>query len=380
MHKLILSLVLAAGLYAAGPSVKAGPTGSVGLPTGELAELPATCRVGELFFVTDATAGQNAYGCTATDTWTLLSGGGGDVTGPASATADTVVIYDDTTGKVLTTTNILYDTGYFGFTQSGEGGIYHTLTSQSVAVYGGQSSANGGTFRGYGSTHATKPGAIDLDILDNANSVLRVRREAAGSFTNLLLVNQSGLITMPLVANGAAGAIAVNSSGDVAKVSGTATDCVLVDGTSGPCGTGSTITLSEGTAIIIATVGDDNEISVDEDIVAIQAGDNALSGINSFPATASQTLTASDTIVCNATRIAITAASPVTVTTTPTIADSASDGQMCILQNVGANDITLTSGASENLKLSSATVAVPAGRFMTLIWDSATSLWTQGVL
>ena len=38
---------------------------------------PGTCSVGDLHFDSDATAGQNIYGCTATNTWTLESGGGG---------------------------------------------------------------------------------------------------------------------------------------------------------------------------------------------------------------------------------------------------------------------------------------------------------------
>lgn len=41
--------------------------------------IPATCTVGDTYFETDATAGQNLYGCTATNTWTL-QGGGGSVT------------------------------------------------------------------------------------------------------------------------------------------------------------------------------------------------------------------------------------------------------------------------------------------------------------
>lgn len=45
---------------------------------------PATCAVGELFFDNDALAGQNLYGCTAANTWTLLgaaagTGGAGDL-------------------------------------------------------------------------------------------------------------------------------------------------------------------------------------------------------------------------------------------------------------------------------------------------------------
>lgn len=45
--------------------------------------VPATCVTGQVFFDTDATAGQNWYGCTSTDTWTLLGGTGG-----ASSVAD----------------------------------------------------------------------------------------------------------------------------------------------------------------------------------------------------------------------------------------------------------------------------------------------------
>jgi hypothetical protein len=35
---------------------------------------PGTCTVGEMFFDTDATAGQNLYNCTATNTWTQVAG------------------------------------------------------------------------------------------------------------------------------------------------------------------------------------------------------------------------------------------------------------------------------------------------------------------
>lgn len=38
--------------------------------------LPGTCTVGTIFFGTDAAAGSNLFGCTSTDFWTLLSGGG----------------------------------------------------------------------------------------------------------------------------------------------------------------------------------------------------------------------------------------------------------------------------------------------------------------
>lgn len=50
--------------------------------------LPGTCTVGDEYFKSDATAGQNLYGCTATDTWTLQAGGGGG-TGNAGAKVTT---------------------------------------------------------------------------------------------------------------------------------------------------------------------------------------------------------------------------------------------------------------------------------------------------
>lgn len=50
-------------------------TTSVRLPNGTT--VPGTCSVGMIYFDNDATAGVNLYGCTATNTWTLLGDGGG---------------------------------------------------------------------------------------------------------------------------------------------------------------------------------------------------------------------------------------------------------------------------------------------------------------
>ncbi len=38
--------------------------------------LPLTCGVGETFFLLNATAGENIFGCTSANTWTLQSGTG----------------------------------------------------------------------------------------------------------------------------------------------------------------------------------------------------------------------------------------------------------------------------------------------------------------
>lgn len=56
-------------------------TTSVLLPNGTA--VPGTCSIGMIYFDNDATAGVNLYGCTASNTWTLLGDGGG---GAAMAT------------------------------------------------------------------------------------------------------------------------------------------------------------------------------------------------------------------------------------------------------------------------------------------------------
>ncbi len=56
----------------------AGKTSTAPMKTGTAA--PGACSVGEFFFDTDAAAGQNTYGCTATNTWTLQGDGGGGMT------------------------------------------------------------------------------------------------------------------------------------------------------------------------------------------------------------------------------------------------------------------------------------------------------------
>ena len=48
--------------------------------------IPATCSLGDLFFLTTAVAGANLYACTAVNLWSLQSGGGGG--GGGSVTVD----------------------------------------------------------------------------------------------------------------------------------------------------------------------------------------------------------------------------------------------------------------------------------------------------
>ena len=61
---------------------------------------PAACSVGQLFFRTDATAGQNLYLCTSANTWTQQAGTG-NVTGAASSVDNAIVRFDGTGGKTI---------------------------------------------------------------------------------------------------------------------------------------------------------------------------------------------------------------------------------------------------------------------------------------
>jgi hypothetical protein len=62
--------------------------------------LPGTCAMGEMFFRTDVAPGQNLYGCTSTNVWSLLvngSGGGGAATAISQLTDFQVVRSSNTT-------------------------------------------------------------------------------------------------------------------------------------------------------------------------------------------------------------------------------------------------------------------------------------------
>lgn len=132
-----------------------------------------------------------------------------------------------------------------------------------------------------------------------------------------------------------------------------------------------------------------NDLSVSNDgsgNYVIDAGDtiakrdetNLFASNTAFTGSATQTLAAGTTVLCNATKIAINSSGNVTLTANPIIADPTNDGTMCIVQNVDSADtITFTSGTAYNLKLNSSTIALGPGERMTLNWDTTTSLWVQ---
>jgi hypothetical protein len=64
--------------------------------------LPATCTVGDLYFKSDATAGQNIYECQSTNTWTQQSGAGGSGGGTVVPKTGNYTLLSTDGGKVFT--------------------------------------------------------------------------------------------------------------------------------------------------------------------------------------------------------------------------------------------------------------------------------------
>ncbi len=76
--------------------------------TGALASRPTACTQGQVYFATDASAGQNLYFCTTTGTpgtWTQMSGSGGGVAtsgaGSPAGSCTPPALYVDTTNQLL---------------------------------------------------------------------------------------------------------------------------------------------------------------------------------------------------------------------------------------------------------------------------------------
>jgi len=96
--------------------------------------LPGTCVVGDLYFKNDATAGQNQYNCTATNTWTqnLNSGGGGGVSNIALLDCGVT----RTSATVLTLFSGASSTNLCVF--GGNGGSTYTVTaSETITISSG---------------------------------------------------------------------------------------------------------------------------------------------------------------------------------------------------------------------------------------------------
>ncbi len=81
VERLSQSQTVAGDRTYSGAQNAAGATHTTPAKTGVAGSKPSTCTVGEEYFASDATAGQNKYYCTATNTWTQQLNSGGATIG-----------------------------------------------------------------------------------------------------------------------------------------------------------------------------------------------------------------------------------------------------------------------------------------------------------
>ncbi len=121
-----------------------GATHTLPAKVGVAASKPATCTQGEMYFATDATAGQNWYYCTSTNTWTPQSSGSGGIVSLTTGSSDPAgactvpsgsafVLYSQTTTNTIwlcaanaVWQKILSTTGIGPYTLSAASGTYST--------------------------------------------------------------------------------------------------------------------------------------------------------------------------------------------------------------------------------------------------------------
>lgn len=152
--------------------------------TGALASIPATCRVAQLAFITDATAGTNIYECASANTWTqqlslsaasigVTDAGGDTTTWPLLAGSQTGTQGARTTGGLTfnATTNALTTTTFIG-----------ALTG---AVNGNTLTAGSSTYTGTAAQTYTFP----------TTSATIARTDAANTFTGVQTMTSPALTT-----------------------------------------------------------------------------------------------------------------------------------------------------------------------------------------
>jgi hypothetical protein len=96
-----------------------------------------TADVGSIYRRTDGGTGTTLYvkqSGTGNTGWAAAAGGGGDVTGPASATDNAVARFDATTGKIIQNSNVTLADSGTAFVFSGAAGITASGTNQNVVL------------------------------------------------------------------------------------------------------------------------------------------------------------------------------------------------------------------------------------------------------
>lgn len=369
MKKLLLALLLLPAL-AFGQGYQ-NPTFAF---TGLLASIPATCRVGALAFITNATAGTNIYECAATNTWTQQGASTATVatTGATVATATNASYFPllaasatnsnqafnlDASGLTYNpSTNVLTAGNFVGTfagntlttgssTYTGTAGQTYTFPTTSATI-ARTDAAN--TFTGVQTfTTPVINGLSTGTGVATANTVSTlVARDGSGNFS-------AGTVTAALAGNATTATTATNQSGGtvaattIAGTTGTFTDAVSISkafgGSSGLTINGltnsnasvslvSTTTNGFGANFLLSsktTGGVTNQWTV---------GTGATGGTNDF-----------EFYDGTATRLAVAVGGPVKVTGTMTVSAIASSGAAqsgYLCYNTSGGVITYDGGAT----------------------------------
>ncbi len=173
----------------------------------------------------------------------------------------------------------------------------------------------------------------------------------------------------------------ISSGGALPTQSGNANKVLTTDGT-----VTSWETLGASQGITITQQAGAKEIAVNASQVPLLGvsntftGDNQYGGKTIYTSGAEQALTAVDVVTTASTHVRVSAASTVTLTSTPTIADG-SDGQTLVIVNTGANAITFQDEAifaGTNLCMAGdANLALAGQSSLTMLFSSAAGCWVQ---
>lgn len=148
---------------------------------GTAAAIPVNCSVGQLYFATDATAGQNIYQCASANTWTQqLNSGGGITVGTTAITGGTTtrILYDNA-GVVGESANLTFDSSgpYF---QVGSGATTSVGLKLGYSTFSGYGAIFGLNLTPDSNNYALAVQSGNATVILNANADLYLARLGVG--------------------------------------------------------------------------------------------------------------------------------------------------------------------------------------------------------
>lgn len=222
---------------------------------GTRAAVPPTCTVGEEYFAIDATAGQNKYYCTATNTWTQQSGGGS-----ASGASTHALVFDGSTTTLADGSSITWASCFRNSkcatwnVPASVGAVYveawggGAAGSGSTGASGGGQGGAGGAGGGYGRKYcAVTPGSTIMIQVGQGGTT------GAGYGSIVTYPDASAFVTnFSQSATATASWSGSSSTMTVSSVSGTIAAGNIISGAGIPSGTVVANSYSGGTSVPVS--------------------------------------------------------------------------------------------------------------------------------